>query len=256
MEELVLTNADLVAARARGEVDEEVTRRYLEERVAGDTDAHNVPWSAQLWCEASVWTPAVLSRLESLRSELPVDTKRGEWLRISRAAVFAHRDDPLMLFLAAMAWGFGTTGYGWHRTSRILSCGEDRVVDAVSEIAAAARTGGPEAAYRAFARGGAGRLVGLGPAFASKVAYFAAFDGTGPLIVDLNTTWTYWALTGAWDSRYGAAKYGAYVDWAERWAQDLDQRVDGMQIRSDAIEMVLFREGPALRQLHRQTPQR
>lgn len=247
----MIANTDLLAARARGDgADEEVTRRYLEERVAGDTEAHNVAWNAQIWCDAPVWTPAVRSRLDALGRELPADANRREWLRISRAAVFAHRDDPLMLFLAAMAWGFGTTGYGWYRTSQILSCGEDRVVDAVSAIAAAARTGGPEAAYRAFAGEGAGRLVGLGPAFASKIAYFAAFDSTGPLIVDLNTTWTYWALTGQWDSRYGADNYGAYVDWAERWAQDLDQRVDGMPIRADAVERVLFAEGPALRKLH------
>ena len=99
------------------------------------------------------------------------------------------------------------------------------------------------AAFRAWSWGGRAKLPGLGTAFASKVAYFAAYDreaGTGPLIADMNTAWSLWALAGVWDSRRTADHYADYVTWAEHQAIDLD-------CRSDDVERALFDLGPRIR---------
>ena len=100
----------------------------------------------------------------------------------------------------------------------------------------------PDEAWRAWTSGAA-RVRGLATAFASKVAYFAAYDrktGVGPLICDANTTWAYWLLTDRWDSRASAGRYAHYVEDCGRWAQDLD-------VKPDDIERSLFMLGPAFR---------
>ncbi len=166
----------------------------------------------------------------------------GRWRLISRADVFSRAGDPLDLFLAAMAWGFGNRGYGWRRTAGIINhAGEEQVVRAVESLRRAAADG-PARTWSAWSRGGEAKMRGLDTAFASKVAYLACFDlarGRGPLIADLNTTWTLWALAGTWDSRKSAALYAKYVGWADRWADDLG-------CRSDDVERALF-IGPKIR---------
>lgn len=93
---------------------------------------------------------------------------------ITRRAVFERRDDPVDLFLAAMAWGFGPRGYGWWRTANIVNPdgrdGEAAVAAAVAAYRDAwQRKNGAEELARAWTRG-RGKITGLGPAFASKVA--------------------------------------------------------------------------------------
>lgn len=71
---------------------------------------------------------------------------------------------------------------------------------------------------------GNGKVAGLGPAFASKVAYFAVYERNlrrGSTDCGPNTTWSVWALGGIWDSRYSPGKYSDYVQWCERWAHAL-----------------------------------
>lgn len=90
---------------------------------------------------------------------------------------------------------------------------------------------------------GSGKVPGLGPAFASKVAYFAIYErksGAGPLIADLNTAWSVWALGGIWDSRYFPEKNSDYVQWCGRWTRALG-------CRPDDIERTLLNLGPAIR---------
>ena len=206
-----------------------------------DTLAHWVWWSADAWRSADVGGTDTHDRIESLATSLgyPKGAKGG-WIKIARRDVFDQRDDPNMLFLASMAWGFGTTGYGWKRTSRIIGTG--KVATAVAELRRAAEAA-PSDTWRAWSPGGKAKINGLGTAFASKVAYFAAYDpdaGRGPLIADLNTAWSLWALTGVWDSRSNPTRYAEYVTWAEHTANE-------MGLKSHDIERALFRLGPSIR---------
>jgi len=94
--------------------------------------------------------------------------------------------------------------------------GEASVESAVTAYRDAWHQGGAAALARAWTSG-LGKIGGLGPASASKIAYFALYEREakrGPLIADLNTAWAAWALGGIRDSRYDAEKYADYVDCA------------------------------------------
>lgn len=172
----------------------------------------------------------------------------GDLRLITRGDVFASCDSN-MLFLAAMAWGYGLTGYGLYRTLQTLNAcrGDDAVVRAIEELRRSA-VGGPEAVWRAFSAGGRARLPGLGTAFASKIAHFACYDhdtGEGPLIADRNSAWGFWVVEDVWDIRRSAVLYAQYVETAVAWAHDLN-------VRSDDIERALFVIGPHARKIWRQ----
>ncbi len=213
-------------------------------RFAEPTDEHAVWWNVQAWSDAPSWKHRTRARVLALGDTLDDGSRTDGWRLISRSDVFDRRGDSLDLFLAAMAWGFGNRGYGWRRTSDIINCaGEARVRRTVDELRRATTEHGYEAAWRAWSRNGEAKLQGLDTAFASKVAYFAAFDRsecTGPLIADLNTAWTMWVLTGMWDSRTSANLYRQYVEWAELQARSL-------HCRPDDIERALFALGPDVR---------
>lgn len=256
--------AEMVHRRAAGATPDEsealaLFGEIINDPQFGDTDDHAVPWNATSWLSATdAWSEPVLNRLQVLADSLGWEEAAGQrHPRISRRAVFQRTDgDPEDLFLAAMAWGFGTTGYGWSRTSEIIRNADMKfgsgsgIRTAVAELRRAAE-GGTEIVFRAWSRGGAAKIPDLGTAFASKIAYFAAYDrdeASGPLIADLNTTWSFWALNGIWDSRDTAAEYRQYVSWAEEVAEKLTRRTaDGRRIRSDGIERALFKIGPDVR---------
>ncbi len=209
------------------------------------TDDQAVGWYGRRWVNSGSWHPRIKRRLESLCQQLD-SSGRWEELTISRQDVFDRRDDAVDLFLVTMAWGFGTTGYGcWRTAAMICPDGEDRsarIAAAVDAYREAWSFDGAVAVARAWANG-EGKVPGLGPAFASKLAYFAIYDrlaGAGALIADLNTAWSAWALCGIWDSRYDPVQYSKYVQWCTNRAQAAGRR-------SDDIERVLFGLGPEIR---------
>ena len=83
------------------------------------------------------------------------------------------------LFLAVMAWGFGTIGYGWWRTVQMVNPGgrncEKRITEAVERYRSAFQQDGSAGVARAWSKGD-GKIPGVGPAFASKLAYFACYE--------------------------------------------------------------------------------
>lgn len=203
------------------------------------TTDQGVWWNAERWLAAeAAWSERVRSRLDALASSL--EERDGErWIK--RGDVVAQ-DDSLSFFLAAMAWGFGPTGYGWRRTVDVLDgSGEDRVI-AVVECMREVPPESPRDAFLGWSRGGEAKLVGVGTAFGSKLAYFAAYDrnaGRGPLIADRNTAWAIWAVAGISDSRGRADRYEEYVRWAEKAAATGGHH-------SDDVERALFVLGPGV----------
>ncbi|WP_131811357.1 hypothetical protein [Mycolicibacterium monacense] len=214
-----------------------------------ETVQQPIHWYGRRWAAKPAWHPEFKKRIYALADTLDY-AGQAEKLVIRRSGVFARRDDPVDLFLAAMAWGFGTTGYGWWRTAQVVNpAGHDaakKVRDAVAAYRTAWTEGEAEALARAWTRG-VSRIPGLGPAFATKVAYFALYDldaGTGPLIADLNTAWSLWALDGTWDSRYDDREYANYVEWCGAWGRKFGRR-------SDDVERALFSFGRTVRRLWR-----
>ena len=210
-----------------------------------NTEDQPVTWYGRRWLAKPEWHSTTRNRIEALCDKLD-PSKRNDALIITRRDVFDRCDDATDLFLAAMAWGFGATGYGCWRTAEMINPGgesrEQRILEAVGAYRTAWSSGGAAAVAQAWTLGN-GKVAGLGPAFASKVAYFAVYErnsGAGPLIADINTTWSVWALGGIWDSRYSPGNYSDYVQWCERWAHALGRR-------SDDIERALFNVGPAIR---------
>jgi hypothetical protein len=236
----------------RAALDEEKVRRVLTAEITGaaeSTDEQSVWWNGRTWSEAVVWSTEVRQRVRSLDASLDDQARSDGWRLISRDDVFNRAEDPLDLFVAAMAWGFGNRGYGWRRTSDIIdAAGTAGVAHAIERLRHASLVAGAAGSWRAWSRGGEAKLHGLDTAFASKVAYFAAFDrhrGRGPLIADLNTAWALWALADSWDSRGSATLYADYVEWAESSAADLG-------CRSDDVERALFTMGPRVRRAWKQ----
>lgn len=138
-----------------------------------------------------------------------------------------------------MAWGFGNHGYGPRRTNDILASAEPAEVRASLEGLISASRRNPADAWDAIKV--QHRIKGLGAAFGTKVAYFAAFSDEDasqlrPLIADLNTSWAMWDLCRLPRSVERRSSYLQYVDLAHAWADALD-------CRPDDIELALFEHG-------------
>jgi hypothetical protein len=133
---------DVVRKRSRhNAVERDATQAVLEKALARlsprRTEDQAITWYGQRWAERGRWLPATKRRIEQLASDLPPADHDGGVL-ITRRDVFDRREDDVDLFLAAMAWGFGPTGYGWWRTAQIINPaghnGESRVAaEAVTE---------------------------------------------------------------------------------------------------------------------------
>ena len=83
----------------------------------------------------------------------------------------------------AMAWGYGTNGYGPSRTSAVLA--EDGATDKIAAIVEATRTQGAAAGWRALLS--THMIAGLNMSFGTKLLYFAGYTTDNrprPLILD------------------------------------------------------------------------
>jgi hypothetical protein len=204
------------------------------------TDAHGVWWDIDTWRRGLDGTALAVS----VDAVLAGSHRRGGRALIVRDQVFAFQDRPCDLFVAAMAWGYGTTGYGCYRTRRIIeSSGVQRLTEFIKSLRAVAAS--PAMTWETIM--GRHGVNGLGPAFGTKLAYFAGYDrrshGEGPLIADRWTAWAFWALTGEWDIRTDEKLYARYVETAETWSSALGTE-SGSLFRSDDVERALFVAGP------------
>ena len=97
-------------------------------------------------------------------------------------------DDVLILLWHVLAWGTGRSQRG-NRTRIRAFVGEpdrQRNVGLLKDAIAFARSGDAASAYRVLIRRGGGQIPGLGPAFFTKLLYFASEGsaGTRCLIMD------------------------------------------------------------------------
>jgi len=159
-------------------------------------------------------------------------------------------DDPQAVataYIAAMVWGYGTTGYGPYRTERVLTTDPD-AVQHLCEVAAIAQDPdrGGIASFATIAEQKNGEFLKfLGPAFGTKFLYFLTAAAPGvtmtPVMdavvrrwfaaeadISLNTTW--------WDT----TSYQRYLDALDAWSTALAIGFDDSPLQRDQVELLIF----------------
>jgi hypothetical protein len=140
-----------------------------------------------------------------------------------------------------MIFGYGLVGYGPSRVGRVIRENPDLIAKLNRQYEAAAK--GPAPSWRSHTKEAKVRF--LGPAFATKFAYFAArhqkVEGVVPLIADINTSWAMWSLVAMPRSVELSKSYNAYVELAHRWGAEISG-----DHGADEIERALFDIGKDL----------
>lgn len=181
---------------------------------------------------------------------------------ISRGEVFdfaieAQADPTCVrrLAMAVMIWGYGKTGYGPTRTSKML--GHPQAVERLIEGAEIVREGDLTDASLFFRSSSRGALNQFGWSFFTKYFYFVgAVSGLSPMPLILDGSSRDQGVAGGmkrladagdagaaramelwWSTadRRCADGYALYVELVNRWALDLE-------CRPDAIEMALWED--------------
>lgn len=219
-------------------------------KLLGLVPDHEIPWYPKTWhdYEGLRWAIGDIALIAEACAGSITVRKRA---MIPRRIVFEQFrvGDPVTAFLAAMIWGYGTWSWGRPRVQRIHSRNGDELRPKLEAIIAAARSGDAGLAWDAFM--GAHRLLFLGPAFATKVAYFAAFaDGppkgkSPPLIAD--------ALVDLALGNPGVTRHkDVYLDYVRAATVAGGKIPSNERSRPDQIELALFAEGRHLRKAARE----
>lgn len=150
--------------------------------------------------------------------------------------------EAIQCYVAICAWGAGPRAWLVGRRARVLRENKDVGERLLAEMLLAEN---PVASYIEFRHGGENRLLHLGPAFFTKIIYFAAYDEhvlLNPLILDRYVAAAIrdiadlgWPRTWNWT----ASQYEQYLmvamDWAAKWDS-----------QPDVVEKTLFRHGQSL----------
>ncbi|MEW1953149.1 hypothetical protein [Terrabacter sp. NPDC080008] len=168
----------------------------------------------------------------------------------------ASDDDVLMFLWHALAWGTGSSQRGNDARVRAFADPTDRQrnIALLKQAMAFARAGDPAAAYRVLIRRGGGKIRGLGPAFFTKLLYFASegAPGTRCLILDARVAgnlaeagWSSLPRSNRTSYSYNwyTATYASYCELLKRWANEESERLSA-HVWPDEIERALFQGHP------------
>lgn len=205
-----------------------------ETLVALDPDAQTIGYNPAAWRRK---LGADDPDLEALAARFPKAIRRSDLRTLSAEA---HVDTSLArrLFLASMVWGYGTVGYGPHRTLKNLN--DPGCVDAVTGALTAIGAGDLRRAYGSY------RVFGCGQAFWTKYLYAAGLGCDAnpmPLVLDSLVATALRTLGGDGalePSDYLTPTLGRFTDGWVRFVTDADAWAKALGCRADAIEMLLF----------------
>ena len=196
-----------------------------------------ISWIPEKWkiVELEIFLPQV-EKLQKLCR------KATEKSLITRQDVLDHSQEIPDLFISSMIFGHGDVGLGPTRVARIaVATGWDTVFGRL-EGQFRESVNGPSRSWKSHRE--EHRVKHLGPAFATKFAYFSALkQGCGtdlPLIADANTSWAIWWITQEVSrSVEHHDSYVAYVRHCHDWGIQLAKNC-GYQVTPDEIERALF----------------
>lgn len=210
------------------------------------------------------WWNTELGRAGVTSGPVSVDPNGSGASRLTRASLFrlagrlsssSEPEENLNFVWHVLAWGSGRSRR--NNRARIASLSAEKNADLLSTALEHARAGRTAEAYACLIRRGGGKIDRLGPAFFTKLLYFAgAGEASHPcLILDARVAaslhaagWSGLRRTrtrgGGWSYSYNwhTATYVAYCDLLRRWADEESQRL-GHEVGGDEIEVALFR-GP------------
>jgi hypothetical protein len=195
-------------------------------KAAGGKEQPPSRWSPSLWQQQ-------FPEHADYLSTLPQPIGRAD---VAARCVHAPEgaDQATKAFITAMIWGYGTVGYGWFRTSRVLRENED-AGERLATVARIARDQGGPAAFAWLAER-PHRLRWLGVAFATKYLFFCAAGGHAQPALVLDRLVRDWMSRNlAWDLRleWVVEDYHEYVNTMSAWAMELD-------LKPGDLEMLVF----------------
>ncbi|MFE9457620.1 hypothetical protein [Streptomyces californicus] len=204
-------------------------------------DGHAVPvatawWNAEVAAARLPGGPVIGPGVSQL--------SRGDLFRDVDALDLSSDEDVLRFLWRVLAWGSGKKLRLNRRRIRAVAGDRSRAVAALRQAMEAARDS-PERAYEALRPGNRNVIAHLGPAFSTKVLYFAGRGALGHpcAILDSQVAATLKNACG-WDSLGGSAwptsTYVRYCGLLQRWAREESDRL-GRPVGIDEIERRLFR---------------
>lgn len=213
-----------------------VMTKVQQIRKSGDVMSHQVDWNPESWK-----TP-LLRSFDSQFSKFAEKCRpNGKKKLISRGEVIAFSDSVEDLFIGSMLFGHGPNGLGPTRVGRVIDENPDLIDKLHRQYAAAAL--GASTSWKSHTD--VDRAKHLGPAFATKFAYFAARKqgayGAIPLIADVNTSWAMWWLAEIPRSVEQHDSYMEYVKLAHAWGDELSG-----DYGADEIERAIFKLGQGM----------
>lgn len=152
-------------------------------------------------------------------------------------------------FIAAMIWGYGTSGYGPYRTARVLSTDPDAMehLIEIANIAQDPAQGGLAAFTKIAEQRAAGvrYLKYLGPAFGTKFLYFltAASDEveTTPVLDAVVRRWfrdeAHETLYTTW---WDPDSYAKYLGLLDEWRKQLPAATGSTTLKREDVELLIF----------------
>jgi hypothetical protein len=217
-------------------------REALAKQRSERIDGHTITIPSDWWNNEI--TAAHLPGVPVTRPDVTQLT-RGDLFTDAANLDAGSEEEPLLRFLwRVLAWGSGMKLRLNRQRIRAVADNPSSAVAALCQALQAARED-PARAYEALRPGGRNAIAYLGPAFSTKVLYFA---GSGALdhpcvILDSQVAATL-RNTCKWDSLgedgWPTYTYVRYCTLLDRWANE-ESRQLGRRIGSDEIERWLFR---------------